>query len=397
MIAAQQKDDLRRLMDQVEDIAASPENRRKAEHWQRYWSGVPANDDPEGPLYSLDIGIPTWSRLLHFDVRQYYSDTYTQIRCQLLMRIYHHQNLADDTVVGIGVGVNPVGVVLEPSMLGVRIGFPPDMEPWALHDHAVIENEAELAALPMPDFATAGAMPAVHRMYGEAVALMQELGGERWKVGFPAAIRGVLGLAQAMRGPHENILLDMLERPAFAHRLFAYVTEFHCHFMAERARFLHEPLGLGHIGNDEVTTPFVSPRLYSDFLLPYEQRISHYHGGLSCWHSCGTTTALLPAIRSIPNIKQFYTGPWTDLDAVVAHFAPTPLYIAVNTVDDVMAATPQQMEDKIRRVTTLCGSSPLIIRAGAMNSAFDLYADLAQMRLWTQVAQKVRSDRCGVS
>jgi uroporphyrinogen-III decarboxylase len=393
MTTMQQKDDLRHLMEQVETITASPENQHRSEHWKRYWSGVPANEDPDGPLFSLDIGIPTWSRILGFDVRQYYSDTYTQIRCQLLMRIYHHQNMADDTVVGTGVGVNPVGVVLEPSMLGVQIGFPPDMEPWALHNHAVIESEAELASLPMPDFYTSGAMPAVHRMYDEAMELMQELTGGRWQVGFPVAIRGVLGLAQAMRGPHENILLDMLERPDLAHHLFSYVTDFHCNFMTERSRFLGEPMGLGHIGNDEVTTPFVSPRLYSEFPLPYEQRISQFHGGLSCWHSCGTTTALLPAIRSIPNIKQFYTGPWTDLDAVMAHFGDTPLYIAVNTVDDVMAATPEQMEAKIMRVMDTCGGAPLIIRAGAMNSAFDLQADLQQMRLWTQVAQAARQGR----
>ena len=390
MTSQKQKDEIRHLMDRVAALAESAENRAKIEHWARYRSGLPSCQDPEGPMFTMDIGIPTWSRILGFDVRQFYADTATQIRYGLLMRLWQLENLGDDTPVGVGIGVNPVGVVLEPSMLGVEIGFPPDMEPWALHDKAVVNDEADLDRLEMPDFFTSGAMPAVHRMYAEAVELMRELDGGTWKVGFPGAIRGVLGLAQAMRGPHENIILDIVDRPDFAHRLFRYVTDFHCYFWRERAKFLGEPVGLGHIGNDEVTVPLVSPRLYREFLLPYETDISEFHGGLSCWHSCGTTTPLLALIKEIPNIKQFYTGPWTDVDAVMETFgADTPVMIAVNTVDDIMAATPEQMEAKIRDLVTRCEGAALHIRGGAMNSAFDLNADLAQMRLWNRIARRV--------
>jgi len=254
----------------------------------------------------------------------------------------------------------------------------------------VVADEADLERLAMPDFYTAGAMPAVHRMYREATDLVGELDGDVWRVAFPAAIRGVLGLAQALRGPHENIIMDMLESPAFAHRLFQYVTDFHCHYSRERSAFLGEPIGLGHIGNDEVNVPFVSPRLYEKFLLPYETQISAFHGGLSCWHSCGTTTPLLGLIKRIPNVKQFYTGPWTDVQAVMATFgADTPIMIAVNTVDDIMAASPEHMAAKIRDLMARCRGAALHIRGGAMNSIFDLRADLAQMRLWTRVAREM--------
>lgn len=339
-------------------------------------------------MITMDIGIPTWARILGFDVRRFYSDSAYQIRCGLLMRIWQHENLSDDTSTATQFGVNPVGVVLEPSMLGTKIGFPPNMEPWALHDDgAVVETEDDLDRLEMPDFRTAGAMPLAHSMYAEAVDLVRELDGDTWRVRFPVAIRGVLGLAQCMRGEHENVIWDMLERPAFAHRLFQYVTDFHCHFWRERCAFLGEPLGLGHIGNDEVNVPFVSPQLYEELLLPYETQISEFHGGLTCWHSCGTTTPLLGLIRRIPNVKQFYTGPWTDVDSVMDTFgSDTRLMIAVNTVDDIMAATPEQMESKIRTLMSQCDGAALHIRGGSMNAAFDLQSDVAQMRLWTQIA-----------
>ena len=130
-ISQQQKDEIRRLMDRVAEIAESVENKRKIAHWVRYWAGTPCNVDPVGPMFTMDIGISTWSRILGFRVADFYGDTAEQIRCSLMMRIWQFENLGDDTVVGTGIGVNPVGVVLEPSMLGVEIGFPPDMEPWA--------------------------------------------------------------------------------------------------------------------------------------------------------------------------------------------------------------------------------------------------------------------------
>lgn len=382
------KDELRYLLDQVREIAQSHENQSKREHWTRYFSGEPSCDDPQGPMFTMDIGIPTWSRILGFDVRQFYADPATHVRYSLMMRLWHHEHLCDDTLVHQSIGANPVGVVLEPSMLGVEIGFPPDMEPWALHHRPVVKAEEDLDDLEMPDFMTAGAMPRVLSMYAQVRELLSDLDADDWHVAFPNAIRGVLGLAQSMRGPHENIVMDMIDRPGFAHRLLQYVTDFHRHFCTERSKLLGEPLGLGHIGNDEVTVPLISPSIYREFLLPYEQQISEFHGGLSCWHSCGTTTPLLPIIKSIPNIKQFYTGPWTDVAAVMETFgSDTPLMIAVNTVDDVMAASPQQMASKIRSLTSQCAGAALHIRAGAMNSAFDLQKDVHQMRLWNQVAR----------
>ncbi len=380
---------LRPLADRVAAITESPENQRRIAHWQRYRAGVPASKDNDGPLFTLDIGMPTWSRILGFDLIRYFTDVGTQLRVQLEMRIYHHEHFAEDTVVGTGLGASPLGTVFECSLLGAEIEYRPDSNPWAAHNRALVEDDADLDRLELPDFYNTGAMPLAHRMYQEALEAADAL-GPGWQVGFPAAIRGILGLAQVMRGPHENILTDMLLRPEFAKRLFSYATDFRMHYARERARFLDEPIDKGHIGNDEVTVPTVSPQLYKEFLLPREIELSEFHGGLTCWHSCGDTGPLLPLIRRIPNVDQFYTGPWTDLEAVMATFGQdTPLDIAIHVVDDMLAATPQRMEEKLRRVMSVCGDAPLRIRAGSTDSAFGLQTDLAQMRRWTEAAQRL--------
>ena len=385
-----EKDELGRLMERVAAIAESPENQARAAHWKRYLAGTPSNRDPEGPLYTLDVGIPTWSRILGFGVVDYFTDTYTHLRCQLLIRLYHHDHFPDDTVVGKGLGVSPLGAVLECSMLGAEIAYRPDTNPWAAHDRPIVSTDDDLDRLQMPDFYRSGAMPLAHRMYAEARELVQQLGFADWRVSFPAAVRGVLGLAQVMRGPHENVLVDMLERPDFARRLFRFAADFRKHYARERARFLGEPVGKGHIGNDEVTIPIISPRLYEEFLLPLEIEISEFHGGLSCWHSCGDTGKLAPLIRKIPDVAQFYTGPWTDLGAVMSAFGTdTPLDVAIHVVDDMLAATPEQMEAKIRKVMAACDGAALKLRAGSTDSVFELQADMAKARLWCEVARRV--------
>jgi len=389
VITQQQIERLRPLIDRVEEIASSRHMQARREHWQRYYQGVSGIADPEGPLYTLDLGMPTWSRILGFDMNQYMTDAFTQVRYQLKMRIFHHEYFDDDTLVSPGVGVSPLGSALEPSLLGATIEYQADTLPWVARHTPVIASVDELRGRPQPDFHTAGAMPLLHRMYDEAREMMAALTDGRWPVGFPAAIRGILGLAQTLRGPHENILLDMVDQPDFAHQLFRYCTDFRLHFARERAQFLGEALPLGHIGNDEVTVPVISPDIYREFLLPYEVELAEFHGGLSCWHSCGDTGPLTALIKRIPGIRQFYTGPWTNLDLVMHSFGvKTPLDIAIHVVDDMLAASPEQMRAKIRQVIRTCGAAPLKLRAGSTDSVYSLSRDMEQARLWTRIARE---------
>ncbi|MCD6302891.1 MAG: hypothetical protein J7M15_05130, partial [Anaerolineae bacterium] len=161
------------------------------------------------------------------------------------------------------------------------------------------------------------------------------------------------------------------------------------HGRMNRSHSLGEEIGLAHIGNDEVMVPYVSPKLYERFILPWEIKLSEFHGGLSCWHSCGTTTPLLELIRRIPNVHQFYTGPWTDVGRVVEVFGEdTPLMIAVNTVDDVMAATPEAMAAKVRSLAERAESAALQIRGGAMNASDRVDHAVEQMIRWCHVARE---------
>ena len=384
------KAEIGRLLEQVARLADGPEQQAVAAHWQRYRSRVPSDRDESGPLFTLDVGIPTWSRVLGFDITAYNTNTLEHVRNDLRIRLEHQRRFHDDTLVGKALSAPSFAGNLECSMLGAQIVFRSDTNPWAVTPGALVATEADVAGLEMPDFHTAGEMPRVHRMWQETRELVQELGFGDWPVQFPQPIRGVLGLAQTMRGSYANLTLDMLDRPEFAAKLFRFAADFRFHYARELARVTGKPIGRGNLNNDEVNTPSISPSLYAQFLLPLEAEISRFHGGLALWHSCGDTSALVPLIRQIPDIGWFYTGPWTRLDAVMAAFGDSvPIDIALNVVDDVLAASPGEMEAGIRRVVEGCAGAALKLRAGCVDSAFELQADLAQCARWCDVARRV--------
>lgn len=380
------RETIRQLFAEVEGIVASPRNQERKARAERYRRG-----SPDGPLITVDWGLPAMARYFGFDINQFYSNAETYLRYSLARLVFHHQHFDDDTVCGKGVGVHSyVANVLEPSLFGVAILTVPESNPWPSRE-GIVKNEEQIDSLELPDFYRSGPMPQIHRAYEEMRELVAKLADDSWSVGFPGWGKGIFGVATNLRGM-EDLLVDMVANPRLVHKLMRFVTEALIHFERERAKFLGLPAGpLGFFGNDEVCGSLISPQQYEKYILPYEIEMSQRMGGITNWHSCGDTTRLLPLIRRIPNIGSFYTGPWTDLKAVMATFGGTgmPLRIAVNTVDDLLSATPAQMEAKLRYVLATCAGVPLNIRGGSLSFIHDYRHDIVQAQRWIATARRV--------
>ena len=52
----------------------------------------------------------------------------------------------------------------------------------------------------------------------------------------------------------------------------------------------------------------LSHEQYEEFILPYEQELCEFHGGIRYWHSCGDTGNMVNSIRKIPQIDLFHIG-----------------------------------------------------------------------------------------
>ena len=128
-----------------------------------------------------------------------------------------------------------------------------------------------------------------------------------------------------------------------------FITDARKQWWRDRSKYLGIPLEPANLYNDEVNCPTLSPAMFEEFVLPYEQELSEFHGGIGYWHSCGDTTKLVELIDRIPNLGMFHVGP-VDRPAP-DRWRPsatgTPLEICLNPVADVQMASADQMRARL--------------------------------------------------
>ncbi len=170
----------------------------------------------------------------------------------------------------------------EAADLGLRVVFPDDGLPLATKP--LLLDPADLAAL-RPIAPEAG-----RRMSDRLAALRlfrERSGGHVPIMGW---VEGALAEAADLRGVGA-LLTDLIDRPAWVEELLELCVEVAVNFARAQVAAGADIIGLG----DAIASQ-VSPRLYRQFALPYEQRIFaavHEMGALARLHICGNTTRIL--------------------------------------------------------------------------------------------------------
>jgi hypothetical protein len=389
--SARDKETVKRLLDRVRTISADPKNVERGRYWvpiqdtaRDHWRGTPRPRAalPRAPI-TVEPEITLWGKILGFDVRDFYQNPVTYLINSLRMSIYRFENWDDQTGIGLQIPIW-LGVTLESSLFGARTVYTRDDYPW-LDREPVIRTRDDLEKLEPPDFFSSGLMPLAHRYYQE----IRELVDDDVKVNFHEWGRSPFGVAFHIRRM-ENLLVDMIDDPEFTHRLMRFITDARKRWVAERAKFLGKPIEKGNLYNDEVNTPTLSPALYEQFVLPYEQELSMFHGGILYWHSCGNTTALVPLIARIPNLEMFHVGPWTDGETCMKVFkGAVPLEFCLHPVKDVQNADRRAIENRLRGIAMACDGGPYTVRADGIQLIHDLQKDLSAITEWIAAADRV--------
>ncbi len=169
--------------------------------------------------------------------------------------------------------------------LGAEIRLPEDAAPS--FSRIFLEDYGDLAKLKVRDPLKGERM--LDRI--KAVELFQEKAGESYPV--LGWIEGAFASASNLRGVN-NLMLDLIERPAEVHNLLEICAEQAILFAREQVR-----AGADFIGMGDATASLISPGHYREFVLPYEKRICRAiqeEGARVKLHICGNITALLPEI-----------------------------------------------------------------------------------------------------
>lgn len=384
-------EELNALMDRVREISDRSENRQRGLLWEPeaadakdHWRGSPLRFDKlYAAPFTVEPEFPLWSKIIGFDTVAFYSDPDCYLKNTLKIAIYRYEHFQDCTPISKTISIW-LGVPFESSLFGAHTILRPGESPW-LDREPVILDEKSLADLKMPDFYRSGLMPVAHRFYER----LGELLDDDFAVTFPEWGRGPWGVASHLRLLH-NIAMDIMDNPAFVHRIMRFITDARKQWWLERARFLRMPLEAANLYNDEVNCPTLSPHMYQEFVLPYEQELSAFHGGIGYWHSCGDTTKLLALIDSIPQLRMFHVGPWTDLRRVIEVFGERhPLEICLNPVVDVQTVSPEQMVGKLQYIMRVCGDMAYTVRADGIQDLNGTPGEVAQLQKWVAVARQL--------
>jgi MtaA/CmuA family methyltransferase len=165
---------------------------------------------------------------------------------------------------------------------GLDVEFPEDGLP--LRRAPLLTDPADLSKLLRPDPSTGRRMS--DRV--EAVRYLREqVGGEVPVMGW---VEGAIAEAADLRGD-SALMMDLYDRPEWVHDLLETCTEVEIAFARAQVEAGADIIGLG----DSIASQ-ISPKMYQQFALPYEQRIFaavHDMDALARLHICGNTTRIL--------------------------------------------------------------------------------------------------------
>lgn len=390
--------DCEELLQEAVQVIESRENQTKKALWDSkfspfllswYLPGVP-NPSLQNVPFVVQFEIPMWSQILRFNVKKYYTDPETQLRAHLAMIIYRFHYIKDDLYLTKNIPIY-LGVPFESAFFGVGVRYMPDDDPWSdvWRGRPIIQNEKDLGRLAAFDFYKNGQMPLAHEFYGK----IREIAGDTFSVGFPIWRTGPFGVVVDIHGL-ENTLIDSVSNPKLVHKLMQFVTFNTKKWWENRRTFLgKKEFFLPIMGNDAVNCPIVSPRVYEEFVLPYEKELSEFHGGIGWWHTCGNITPLFSLVSQGPSIRMLDVNTWTDELALSKALEDVKenitLLVRFHPVEGVLRASELKMRFQLEKVVEMCRGRPFLVRASSLQVLDSLDRTLDQIQKWIRIARQV--------
>jgi MtaA/CmuA family methyltransferase len=237
------------------------------ERFQRRLRGDPVDRPP-----NFDIIMAYGVRHIGAPLRDYYLDYRTLVRMNLAM-------LADFELDIVQTLTDPYR---EACDWGLEVEFPEDNLP--MRRRPLLENPEDIRKLQPPT-------PENGRRMSDRVkavrALKEQVGDSVPVMGW---VEGALAEANDLRGD-TALLTDLYDRPEWLTDLLELLTEVEIQFARAQITAGADIIGLG-----DAIASTISPKMYRQFALPYEQRIFaavREMGAIPRLHICGNTSKIV--------------------------------------------------------------------------------------------------------
>ena len=191
-------------------------------------------------------------------------------------------------------GIDHVGCISDPAReaadCGAAIIFheytPPDID----GQNALLADKSKLATLKMPDASGGGRM---HDRVKAAALFKEKAGKDKIIEGW---IEGPCAEGADLRGIN-TIMTDFFEDPCFVRDLFEFAIEMGLGFAKAQIEAGVDVMGIG-----DAAASLVGPKIYKEFVWPYEKRLIdgiHNLGAAVRLHICGDTRAILDGMGQL--------------------------------------------------------------------------------------------------
>jgi len=178
----------------------------------------------------------------------------------------------------------------EAADCGAAIQYFDDQPPAIDESRALLAEKGVLAGLEVPDPLGGGRM---HDRVRAAELLNERAGTEKLIEGW---IEGPCAEAADLRGIN-TLMIDFFDDPPFVRDLFDFVLEMELQFARAQIEAGVDIMGIG-----DAAASLVGPKVYEQFVLPYEQKMVdalHEMGSVVRLHICGNIGRILAGIGSL--------------------------------------------------------------------------------------------------
>ena len=380
-------DQIRQLLELIEERVDSCENRRRQALWDA--DGLVRQDAEKIPI-TVSPEIQMWGRLLEVSLIDFYQAPAVYVYAQLKSKVFAFDHFHDDRPIDRGIAMW-FGTPFDGSLFGIPFQFLADFEPD--DKDATLYDSCRQAAegIEQPDFFNAGMMPIAHRMYEQCRALLPG----SYELSFPDYIQTPLSTAAHLVGI-DRFLIEACTNQPDARELLKRLIEIRVRFRQERSEFLGIGFGPAVFDNDFVNTPMISPGIYRDLIWPIENELATQEGGTGYWHSCGNTVDMMESIITLPGLEELHVSAWCDRGKS-GQILPKDLalQVCVHSLQEVLHATDEQIEVSLTQIIETLGQHRIRIDADCFQAVMDMPEQIRRIAHWADIAQRLTSRRGG--
>jgi len=395
VLVADKCNEIRRLVDRLLAACADPRYGQRKAMWTAHQHLQKARKVPvHVHLFLSGDYSPVWQELIPEETLLHKEGVARTVELQLRQRLYKHENIPDDDVILPVVFAGAVFRTPSDEMWGLRLGRREAQQGvndgGAYKPVPVINDEADLERLRYPQ---------VDIDEGETrrrVTAMAELVDGRLPIIVSADRIGASPFEDAveLRGM-DNLLLDVVDRPAFVHRLKLYDTpatwhSSRVHYEEVEPEALRASSGIGRAWGyvSAQSAAGLSPAMFEEFLQPCHERIAAlYHEGRVYYHGCEDLTAKFRVIRHTPHLRRFHVSPWSDFRALAPQIGRDfVIEKHVHPTNNVLLFAEEQMRAELEEALAIGGDLVMDINLSDIHTAGHRPERLST---WAHVAQEV--------